>query len=171
MAGPRSGGILLRALSYVQDVQSELDPTIQISGLTKLKLTNCARGKLRRAFLFGIRDRSISIGQVWPSRRGSSGSAGVAYLCRPHDGRLLFPACIFRSAALRRHASLRLILPGSGPGRMRSSAAPCRYSGAGAMLTTSGLGPSLGAGLAQRMLPRRLSVAVPGLDNVMVMRS
>jgi len=44
-------------------------------------------------------------------------------------------------------------------------------SGAGAMLTTSGLGPSLGAGLVQRMLPRRLSAAVGAFDNVMVMCS
>ena len=41
-------------------------------------------------------------------------------------------------------------------------------SGADAIGCTSRLGPVFGAGLAQRILPFRLSALVPGLDRVMV---
>src|SRR4029077_9446301 len=47
-------------------------------------------------------------------------------------------------------------------------AGPISYSGAGAMAATSRLGPVLGAGLAQRISPRRLAAAVAALDRVTV---
>jgi hypothetical protein len=56
-------------------------------------------------------------------------------------------------------------------GSPRSAAVFVAYSGAGAMATVSWLGPIFGAGLAQRMSPRRLAAAVVALDSVMVMRS
>src|SRR5262249_44913383 len=45
------------------------------------------------------------------------------------------------------------------------------YSGAGAIFTTSWLGPVFGDGLAQWIWPRRLGAAVAALDSGMGMRS
>jgi hypothetical protein len=52
-----------------------------------------------------------------------------------------------------------------------TAAAIWAYRGAGAMFTASWLGPVLGAGLAQRIWPRRLAAEVAAFDSVTVMCS
>jgi len=108
------------------DARAGLDPTTQISGFRKLKLTSCApisglllklglvlcESRANQDPVFGRKTApglsalgSIEIEPVrLMEQEGCSRSASAAWLRRHHCGGPLLPDCIFNRVALRRHA-------------------------------------------------------------------